>query len=221
MRLTDQDSTWREVVGVVGDARRAGLGTEAAPAVFVSQLQQPRPSLTLVLRTAGDPATAAAALRREVAAMDPRLAVGDVRTLADVVSESVATPRLNVLLLGVFAAIGIVLAAIGLYGVISYSVASRRQEIGIRMALGARPLDVVGMVVRQGMGMTGGGLLLGLVGAFAATRLLRSLLVGVSATDPAVFLAVPVLLGAVALLATWLPGRRATRVDPMVALRSD
>jgi putative ABC transport system permease protein len=174
-----------------------------------------------VLRTAGDPATAAAALRREVAAMDPRLAVGDVRTLADVVSESVATPRLNVLLLGVFAAIGIVLAAIGLYGVISYSVASRRQEIGIRMALGARPLDVVGMVVRQGMGMTGGGLLLGLVGAFAATRLLRSLLVGVSATDPAVFLAVPVLLGAVALLATWLPGRRATRVDPMVALRSD
>ncbi|HET6765412.1 MAG TPA: FtsX-like permease family protein, partial [Longimicrobiaceae bacterium] len=221
MRLTDADTTWREIIGVVGSVRRQGLGTEAAPAVFASQLQQPSPRLTLVVRTAGDPAAVTAALRREVTALDPRLALGDVRTLQDVVSESVASPRLNVLLLGVFAGIGIVLAAIGLYGVISYSVASRRQEIGIRMALGARPLDVVAMVVRQGMGMTGGGLLLGLVGAFAATRVLRSLLVGVSATDPAVFVAVPLVLAAVALAASWLPGRRATRVDPMVALRSD
>jgi putative ABC transport system permease protein len=221
MTLTDQDTAPREVIGVVGDVHRQGLGQQVEPAVYVSELQSPSPSMTLVLRTAGDPATATAALRREVAALDPKLAIGDVRTLSQVVSESVASPRLNVLLLGFFAALGIVLAAIGLYGVIAYSVANRRQEIGVRMALGARPRDVVGMVVRQGMSLTGVGLGLGLIGAFAATRLLGSLLVGVSATDPAVFAAVPVLLAAVALAASWVPGSRATRVHPMSALRND
>jgi putative ABC transport system permease protein len=221
LTLTDQDTSVREIVGVVGDVHRRGLGLQVEPAVFVSQLQAPVPSLSLVLRTAGEPSTAAAALRRAVASTDPHLALGDVRTLEDVVSESVASPRLNVLLLGFFAGLGIVLAAIGLYGVIAYSVASRRQEIGIRMALGARPRDVVGMIVRQGMSLTGGGLALGLVGAFAATRLLRTLLVGVSATDPAVFLAVPLLLALVALAASWVPGSRATRVHSMTALRND
>jgi putative ABC transport system permease protein len=221
MTLTDSDTMPREVVGVVGDVRHEGLGEEPSPAVYVSQLQAPVPFMRYVLRTAGDPARAAAALRREVAALDGRVAVGEVRTMAQVVADSVASPRLSMVLLGIFAALGIVLAAIGLYGVVSYSVASRSQEIGIRMAMGARPKDVVRMVVRQGVGMTAGGLVLGLLGAFAATRLLRSMLVGVSATDPAVFAAVPLLLMAVALAATWLPGRRATRLDPMAALRQE
>jgi putative ABC transport system permease protein len=219
--ITDSDSSAREVVGVVGDVRHEGLGEEPSPAVYVSQWQVPVPFMRYVLRTSGDPARAAAALRREVAALDGRVAVGQVRTMAEVVADSVASPRLSMVLLAIFAALGIVLAAIGLYGVVSYSVASRSQEIGIRMAMGARPRDVIRMILRQGMAMTAGGLALGLVGAFAATRLLRSMLVGVSSTDPAVFAAVPLLLLAVSLAATWLPGRRATRVDPMVSLRQE
>jgi putative ABC transport system permease protein len=219
--LTDQDTSAREIVGVVGDVRHEGLGEEPSPAVYVSQLQAPVPFMRYVVRTAGDPARAAAALRREVAALDGRVAVGEVRTMAEVVADSVASPRLSMVLLGIFAALGIALAAIGLYGVVSYSVASRSQEIGIRMAMGARPGDVIRMVVRQGMGMTAGGLVLGLAGAFAATRLLRTMLVGVSSTDPAVFALVPLLLASVALAATWLPGRHATRLDPMAALRKE
>ena len=161
----------------------------------------------------------AAAVRREIEAVDPTQAVFNVRPLADFLSDSIAERRFNLLILIAFAAVALLTAAAGIYGVIGYSVTQRTHEIGLRMALGAQASDVLRLVVRQGMALVGAGVLLGLVGALALTRVMASLLYGVSATDPFVFLSVPFALAAVALLANLVPARRAMRVDPMVALR--
>jgi putative ABC transport system permease protein len=175
--------------------------------------------MTLLVRAAGDPmalSTAAAAAVREI---DPDQPVAEIRTMEEVVSNTVARPRLLVYLLGGFAGMALLLAALGLYGVISHSVTQRRHEIGVRVALGAGHRDVLRLVVQQGMALTIAGLLFGLVAALAATRVMGSLLFETGATDPLTLSGVSVFLAAIALLACYVPARRAARVDPMVALR--
>jgi putative ABC transport system permease protein len=184
-------------------------------------VQTPWPFLAVVARTTGDPVGLAATLRQAISGVDPDLAAGDVRTIDDYLAQSVATPRFNATLIAGFAALALFLAGCGLYGVMSYAVVQRRREIGIRMALGAQPGDVRSMVVSQALKMGLAGLLVGLAGAFAATRLLDNLLFGVGPSDPATFATVCGLLLGVVLVAAYVPARRATRVDPMVALRAE
>ena len=218
----DEDKTTYEIVGVVGDIRRNGLDVDVQPEMYVAHSQNPERRMNLVVRTEADDASQfAAAARAEVKAFNANQIIWRVQTLEDLLGTSVAPRRFNMLLLGIFASVALVLAAVGLYGVMSYSVSWRTHEIGIRMALGAKRSDVLRLVVRQGMTMTVIGLALGLVGAFFLSRLLIGLLYGVSPTDPLTFAGVSVLLLVVALLACLLPARRATRVDPIVALRTE
>ncbi|HJS22858.1 MAG TPA: ABC transporter permease [Pyrinomonadaceae bacterium] len=216
------DKTAREIVGVVADVRRNGLDANVEPEMYVSYLQRPERRMNVVIRTeARDASQLTQAARAEVKAFDPNQIIWRTQTLEQLLSTSVAPRRFNMLLLGIFAGVALVLAAVGLYGVMSYSVSWRTREIGIRMALGAKRADVLRLVVRQGMTMTLIGLALGLVGAFSISRVLRGLLHGVSPTDPLTFVAVSIVLLAVALLACLVPARRATRVDPIIALRTD
>jgi putative ABC transport system permease protein len=175
--------------------------------------------MALMIRTAEGTDAVAAAVRREVLALDPAQPVYSVRTLPAVMSEAVAAPRFRTYLLGVFAALALVLAAVGIYGVMSYAVARRTHEFGIRMALGARATDVLKLVVGHGMALALAGVVTGLAASFALTRVMSGLLYGVTPTDPLTFACVSLLLAAVALVACLVPARRATKVDPMVALR--
>jgi putative ABC transport system permease protein len=209
----------REIVGVVGDVKPSGLDAENEPQIYVPHAQDPWGVMSLVVRTKGEPTVLAGAVRSAVLALDKDQPVYDVKTMEDVVAASVASRRTPMLLFTVFAGVALLLAAVGIYGVISYSVTQRTHEIGIRMALGAQTTDVLKMIVRQGMALSLVGVLTGLLAAFALTRVMSGLLFGVSATDPVTFAAVSVLLAAVALLASYIPARRATKVDPMVALR--
>jgi ABC-type antimicrobial peptide transport system permease subunit len=177
------------------------------------------PGLSLVVRTQGDPTAVLPTLKREVKALDSRLALANVRTLDAVFAESLARQRFSVTVITCFAASALALAIVGLYGVIALSVGQRRREIGVRMALGARPSDVLRLVLGEGLRITVAGTLLGLIGAFALSRLVASLLYGISATDGATYAASATAVVAVTLLATLLPARRATRVDPTSALR--
>jgi putative ABC transport system permease protein len=174
--------------------------------------------MAMVIRTAGDPAAFANTFRREVQALDKDQPVYSVRTMDDVVMNSLGTRRVSTQLFAVFACAALLLAAIGIYGVMAYSVTQRTQEIGLRMALGAQKSDVLALVIRQGMTLTVIGVIVGLAGAFALTRVIGNLLYGVTATDPATFVAIPFLLLFVALLACYLPARRAARLDPTRAL---
>ncbi|HEV2734293.1 MAG TPA: FtsX-like permease family protein [Longimicrobiaceae bacterium] len=176
-------------------------------------------TLTLAVHTRGDPARLAGPVREAIRAMDPDLPLADVRTLDEVRSESVARPRFLALLLGAFAAVALVLAVVGIYGTLAYLVAQRTYEMGVRMALGARPAAIRRLVVGQGMAMTLAGVVVGVAAALALTRLLAHLLYGVAATDAATFVAVPLGLALTAAVAAYVPARRATRVDPLVALR--
>jgi len=176
-------------------------------------------SVNLVIRSQGDLASLAAAVRKEVLQIDPNQPVADVRTMEQWLERAVAGPRYRTTLLGLFALVALALASTGIYGVMSYSVSQRTHEIGVRMALGARRMDVMRLVVRQGMMLVIVGVVLGLGGAFALTRLMASLLFGVTAKDPFTFVAVSALLTLVAFFACYLPARRATKVDPLVALR--
>jgi putative ABC transport system permease protein len=214
------DNIEGEIIGVVEDVHEMSLTDEPAPAVYRAFAQFPDPNLNVIIRTSGDPMALAGAARAQVEALDPNLPVGRIRTMESVVSEAAARSRLSSYLLTGFAAIAVLLAAIGLYGVISYGVAQRRGEIGVRMALGAGQGRILRLIVSQGMTLTLLGLALGLVGALALTRLLRSLLFGVATTDPVTFVAVPLVLAAVALLASYLPASRAARTDPASALRA-
>jgi putative ABC transport system permease protein len=214
-----ENSTMREIVGVVADVRNRSLSTEPKPAYYVPQTQTPFDQMTVVVKTASDPHGVISAVTKEVATLDRDLPVFSVKTMDEYLASSVAAPRFNTTLLSIFAAVALVLTIVGLYGVMSYSVAQRTNEIGIRMALGAQTRDVLRLIVRQGFNLVLLGLALGLVGAFALTRLISTLLFGVTTRDPLTFALVAALLAFVALLACYIPARRAARVDPMEALR--
>jgi putative ABC transport system permease protein len=216
---TPDKPVWREIVGVVGHVKKYGLDGRVKEQYYFPAIQVPRRSMALVLRTATDPTSLVTAVRGAVRALDPDLPVFRVRTMEQVVDDTLLTRRFAMLLLMVFASVALVLSAIGLYGVIAYSVAQRTREIGIRMALGARSQDVVRMVVRRGMTLTAIGLGCGVVTALLVTRGMASMLFGVPPTDLVTFLTIALLLSTVAWLAAFLPARRAARVDPMVALR--
>ncbi len=222
---------WMTIVGVVEDVKQ-GLHERPMPQVFEPYLQVPDAwledrsiaamrSMTLVVRAAGDPTSLVSAVRNEVRALDPALPVFDVQTLERHVSDSVAPQRFNAFLLGIFGGLALLLASVGVYGVVAYSVTRRAREIGVRVALGARSADVVGMVIRRSVALAGAGIGLGLIVAFALTRTLSSLLYGTSPTDPATFAGVSLLLIGTAALASYMPARRAARVDPMIALRCE
>jgi len=209
----------REIVGVVGDTKADGLDAESGAQIYVPHAQDIEwNSMALVVRTSGDPAAFATILRREVQALDKDQPVYNLRTMDDVVTKSVGTRRIAMQLFAVFAVTALLLAALGIYGVMAYSVTQRTQEIGIRMALGAQKSDVLGLVIRQGMALAAIGVMVGLAGAFALTRVIGNLLFGVTATDPATFFAIPLLLLLVALVACYLPAHRAARLDPTKAL---
>ncbi len=217
----DSSRPWLEVVGVAGDVRDAALEKDAAPSIYVPFEQMPFQTMTIVVRADADPGLLGPSVRREIRELDADQPVNDVRTLDRYVSDAVARPRFAVLLLGGFAVAALVLAAVGLSGVVAYSVARRTHEIGVRMALGARPGDALRLVLGQGMRLAAIGTAIGLVAAYAATRLLSAILFQVSPADPLTFVATPAVLAVVALAACYLPARRATRVDPAVALRSE
>ena len=220
LNIGDPEKTpWITVIGVVRDARTDGLDKEPYPQMYVPSAQFPFRAMTFVARTAGDPAGVAPALRRELASIDRDLPLYNVRTMEQVLSDSISRRRFQMVLIAAFAGVGLLLAAVGIYGVISYGVAQRRHEIGVRMALGARAADILKLVVGRGLWLTLAGVGVGLVGAFTLTRVMASLLYGVSAADPLTYVCVSLGLLGVALLACLIPARRATKVDPMVALR--
>jgi len=209
------------VVGVVPTGKYRRLGEDALPFMYFSQGQDWRSGMSLVVRTAGDPTALASSLRAEVAALDADLPISDLQTMTSHLGFALLPARLAGWSLGIFGAIGLALAAVGMYGVMSYAVSQRTREIGIRMAIGAARGEVLRMVMRQGLTLVGVGAVIGLAGAFGVARLIRGVLYGSNALDPLSFSLVPVVLTAVAALATWVPARRAASVDPMRAIRSD
>ena len=216
-----EKSTMREIVGVVGNVRNRNLSTESKPAYYVPQTQVPINQMVVVVKTTADPHSMVSAVSREVANVDKDLPVFGVKTMDEYLSASVAAPRFNTTLLSIFATVALVLTIVGLYGVMSYSVAQRTNEIGIRLALGAQTKDVLSLILKQGLRLVGIGLALGLAGAFALTRVMSSLLFGVTTRDPFTFALVAIVLPLVALAACYIPALRATRVDPMDALRCE
>jgi predicted permease len=214
-------AVWREIVGVVGSVRHSARGEEPRPEMFVPWNQVPAANLNLAVRTQAELAGFETALRRAVAAIDANLPVFEVRTMEDRLFESVARPRFQTVLLGVFASLALVMAVVGLYAVMVVSVVQRAHELGIRVALGAQRGDVIGLVLWQAMKLVGSGVVIGLAGAWTLTRILTTMLYEVKPTDSLTFLAVPVLLIAVAILACWLPARQAARIDPIIALRHE
>ena len=219
----DSKRAWITIVGVVANVKQTSLAADINPGVYLPIFQMPQDSpirgVNLAVRTISDPNVMVSSVRQIVRTLDPEVPMFQVRPMAEVLSESVAPRRFNMLLLAAFAGLALLLASVGIYGVMSYSVSQYTREIGIRMALGARAADVLRLIVRQGMGLVGIGLAIGAAGALALTRVMRSLLFGVSAADPLTFVSVAALLAAVAFAASYIPARRATRVDPMVALR--
>jgi len=213
--------TWREIVGVVGNERIHGLTVDAPAAVYTPLQQTPTTALTLLVRTTSDPSRLVSAVRRELWSVDANLALFNVGTMRAALAESVARQRFTMLLLGVFAVAATVLALLGVYGLLSYTVAQRRGEMGIRMALGARQREIVGLILRRGATLAVVGLAIGLVAALAGSRVLEHLLFGIGAADPATYVLASLSIVAVTLGASWLPARRAARIDPMSALREE
>jgi putative ABC transport system permease protein len=214
-----EDEPWRTVVGVVGGVKQYGPDKPNVMGLYVPYAQYPVPFMSLVVRTSGEPAEMIGSVRQVIQGLDPDQVPTDVATMEQVMADSIQTRRFSMTLLGAFAALALLLAAIGIYGVMSYAVAQRTHEVGIRMALGARSADVLGLILRSALGVTMIGIVTGGVGAFGLTRLLKSLLFGVEPTDIPTFIAVCGILTAVAFVACYLPARRATKVDPLVALR--
>jgi predicted permease len=214
-------SLWTEIVGVVGDVKSMNLDSKVESNVYVPYWQWPMLTSTLFVRTSGNPTDFAAALYREVKALNRNLPAPKVQTMNDRLSDVVAQPRFQALLLGLFGLMTLIMVSAGIYAVVSYSVTQRAHEIGVRMALGAQPHDVLWLVIGQGMKQVLIGLAIGLAGALALTRVMKGLLFGVSTTDPLTFAAIALLLSLVALPACWIPARRAARVDPMAALRCE
>jgi predicted permease len=217
---------WLTIVGVVKNVKQGGLDEETGTEIYFLYPQVGRfgfanRTMNVVVRTARDPLSIASAVRNEVRAIDSSLPVANLASMEDVLSTSLARPRFLTLLLGIFAGVALALAAIGTYGVMAYSVAERRQEIGIRMALGAQASSVLGMVLRQGVTTAAMGIAIGVLGALALSSMLQSMLFNISPNDPTAFVAAPLTLAAVALLACYLPALRATRVDPARVLKQD
>jgi putative ABC transport system permease protein len=215
----NQRLTSFEIVGVVRDVKFDGLAASSEPAYYLPASQSPLGDMTILIHTSNDPKSIVSALRQAVWSIDPNQPISNVNTLEQIVSDSIAQPRLNMLLMMLFGGLALLLSAVGIYGLLSYAVTQRTQEMGIRMALGANVTDVLKLVLKQGMFLALIGVAIGLAGAFALTRLMRGLLFGVTPTDTTIFAGVAVVLTAVALLACYLPARRATKVDPLVALR--
>ena len=217
----DSENPWLTVVGVVEDVRDYGPTADIEPAWYLPFAQHDLATMSLIVRTDRDPVSLAGAVRAEVAALDRDQPVFNVAPLEQYVADSMVKERFSALLVSLFAAVGLVLAAVGIYGVMSFSVSQRFQEIGVRMALGAEPGRIRGLVLRRGMGLALIGVAVGLAGAFALTRLITGMLHGVSPTDPLTFAAISLGALTVAFLANYLPARKATRVDPIVVLRSE
>jgi putative ABC transport system permease protein len=217
----DLEKGMREIVGVVADVRHSRLDGESFAEMYVPHAQKPGREMTLVVRAAGGQEGLVSAVRRQVLALDKDQPVSSVGTMQRLVEDSMAQPRYNTLLLSLFGAIALILASVGVYGVISFSVAQRTREIGIRMALGARRADVLKMVISEGARLALMGVAIGLAAALALTRVLSRLLFEVSPTDPWTFVGITLLLCSVASLACWLPAHRATKIDPMNALRHE
>jgi putative ABC transport system permease protein len=222
MGADDSPEKMREIVGVVGNVKHLALKNEDSPEMYLAQTQMPFSVMSLVVRTSvSDPAALTSAVRKELAAMDSSIPLTSIRVFDEYVSRSLARPRFNALLLSIFAGVALVLTAIGIYGVMAYSVAQRTNEIGIRIALGAGQSSIFRLIVGQAMTLVGISIVIGVAGAFGATRLLSTLLFGVSTWDPLTFGAIVLLLAVVAFLAAWLPARRAANVNPIVALRAE
>jgi len=221
IHVTNGPETFREIVGIVGDVRQYGLDRTPPLQTYEPHMQAAFSGMSLVVRTAGDPTNLSAGVRGQVKTIDKDQPVSNIRTMEQIVSNSVADRRFSMLLLGVFAAVALILAAVGIYGVMAYSVSQRTHEIGIRLALGATARDVLRLVVGQGMLLAIVGVIIGLAASFGVTRWISTMLFGVSTTDVAIFSAIPLLLAAVALVACLVPARRATKVDPIVALRCE
>jgi putative ABC transport system permease protein len=217
-----RDRPPRTIVGVVDDVKQISLDGEANAQVYVPVAQFPYPGLTYLVRVSGvDPAAAAPLMRKAVREVNPSATITDVRTMGDVVAESLSRQRFQMTFIGTFAVLALVLATVGLYGVVALIVGQRRREIGVRLALGASPRTVVRMLLGEGARVTAVGVVLGLGGAFALTRVLQSLLYGISSTDPVTFAGTAMFVAGVAMAATWMPARRAARVDPRTALAAE
>lgn len=222
LKYGDQSSrdTWKEVIGVIADVRRTGFDHDVRPENYLPLAQEPTDGLALVIRTASaEPEKLAGTIRAAVADIDRDQPVFEIKTMDATLGDMRAQRRLNMILFAIFAVVALLLASVGIYGIISHSVTQRTHELGVRMALGARTVDVLGLVLRQGMGLSLAGIGIGLVAAFALTRVMASLLYGVSATDPITFVALAATLALVALAASYIPARRATKIDPIVSLR--
>ena len=219
LKIWRDENFSREIVGVVGDIKPASLQDEAGAQIYTPHSQDGSWGLmTLTIRTAADPSTVATMLRREVLALDKDLPIFNVKTMDEAVAATIGSRRISMLLFSVFAGAALLLAAIGIYGVMAYTVTQRTQEIGIRMALGAQKGDVLRMIVRQGMTLTIIGVFAGLLGALGLTKTIATLLFGVGANDPASFIGISILVLSIAFLACYLPARRAAKLDPLTAL---
>ena len=214
-----REGTWATIIGVVKHVYNAGPRQEGEPQIYVSLLEHIQRPFSYVLRTSGDPLAIAGAVRREIASIDPDLPIARVATMADLESRALARERFNALMLGVFAATALLLAAIGLYGVMAYLVSQRTAEIGVRLALGGRPGDVIRLVIGEGMAMALAGIVVGVVASLALSNLVRGLLYGVAPIDPFTYIAIGTVLAIVAFIASAIPARRAARVDPVASLR--
>jgi putative ABC transport system permease protein len=230
IKIDDNNHAPREVeiIGVVGDVRHVGLHADPAPEIYVPFSQIPEENVSLltnnmnwVVRTSAEPLTLAGAVRREIQSVNGNIPASNTRSMEQFLSSSLAPSRFNLFLIGIFAIVALILASTGIYAVISYSVAQRTQELGLRMALGAQQLDVLKLVVGGSLKIVLIGVALGLVGAYILTRVMSNLLFGISVTDPSTFVLMPLLLIIIALVASYIPARRAAKVDPMIALRSE
>jgi putative ABC transport system permease protein len=208
-----------EIIGVVRNVRHFSLDTEPVPEMYVPHAQQQWPFLTFTIRTTSDPMALVDTIRNQIWSVDSDLPVSKIQTMQSLVDQQVAQPRFFLKMLAIFAGVALVLASIGIYGVMSHTITQRAHEIGVRRAMGAQKRDVLTLIIRQEVALILISVLIGLAGAFAVTRIMRSLLYGVSSTDPLIFMVTPLLLIGVALVASYIPARRATKVDPQVALR--
>jgi putative ABC transport system permease protein len=209
----------QEIIGVVSDVKNDDLDEAVEPIAYSPYAQNPRSIMSLIIRGTQDPTKLTSAVRSEVQALDPNLPVSNIKPVRQMIDERISPKRLMTYILAVFGLIALLLASIGIYGVMSYAVTQRTQEIGVRMALGAQALDVLKLVIKKGMAMALVGIVIGLAGAYALTRVLANLLFKVAPTDLVTFAAVSISLIVVALIACYIPARRATKVDPLVALR--